>query len=368
MKLRRAILKYSEPLIVFTMWLLVFAAPLLIFQSNNQVVWSDVSRVWMGVLPLLLLFLVNHFLLIPFLFFRNNKALYFIAALGLVLVFSFSMYLMGQGNMDARPKPLPGMQQPPPPQFENRHLPGHPLPQTQHRRNPIPFPPFVNTFIIAILVIGFDAGLRMIFRWSKLEQEKTLLEKENVQNQLAFLRTQISPHFFMNTLNNIHAQIDIDAEEAKESIIKLSKLMRHLLYESQGEKTALKKEIDFIKSYVNLMKLRFSDKIKIDVQLPASIPEKEIPPLLFTSVIENAFKHGISYSNASFINIKINIAEDKLQLEVANSKTAHNNAKDENGIGLENTRKRLELLYPKNYAFSINETVKDFTVKISIPL
>lgn len=208
----------------------------------------------------------------------------------------------------------------------------------------------------------------MIFRWSKLEQEKTLLEKENVQNQLAFLRTQVSPHFFMNTLNNIHALIDVDTEEAKDSIIKLSKLMRHLLYESQGETTSLKKEIEFVKSYVNLMKLRFSEKVKINVEVPDLIPEKEIPPLLFTSVIENAFKHGISYSSASFINIKISTPEDKLLFEVTNSKTAQKAEESDHGIGLENTQKRLELLYPANYNFRIIDNEDDFTVVISIPL
>ena len=368
MKTKRGILKHTETLVILAIWLAIFATPLFLFQRDDSVEWSNVFIAWTGVLPFMLLFLVNHFLLIPFLFFKKSKTLYFLAALSLVIGFAFATYFMEQGNPDSRPKPLPGMQHPPPPQFENQRLTGRPPAQGQKGRNPIPFPPFVNTFIIAVLVIGFDTGLRMIFRWSKLEQEKTLLEKENVQNQLAFLRTQVSPHFFMNTLNNIHALIDVDTEEAKESIIKLSKLMRHLLYESQGEKTSLKKEVEFIKSYVNLMKLRFTDKVKINVVVPDLIPEKEIPPLLFTSVIENAFKHGISYSSASFINIKISIPENKLQVEVANSKTAQHVEKDENGIGLENTQKRLELLYPGKYDFTIIDNEKDFTVLISIPL
>ncbi len=143
----------------------------------------------------------------------------------------------------------------------------------------------------------------MMVRWSKLEQEKTLLEKENVQNQLAFLRNQVSPHFFMNTLNNIHALIDVDTEEAKEAIIKLSKLMRHLLYDSQAELVPLAKEMEFIQSYINLMKLRFSEKVKINLSIPDQLPDKSIPPFLFTSFVENAFKHGISYQNSSFIDI-----------------------------------------------------------------
>ncbi len=368
MKTKRGILRHSEILVILAIWLVIIAMPVLLFQRNDTINWSNVFVAWVGVLPFLLLFLVNHFLLIPFLFFKKSKALYFLSALSLVVGFTFTTWFMEKGNADFRPKPLPGMRQLPPSHIENQQLPDRPPHQGQQGRNPIPFPPFVNTFIIAMLVIGFDTGLRMIFRWSKLEQEKTLLEKENVQNQLAFLRTQVSPHFFMNTLNNIHALIDVNSEEAKDSIIKLSKLMRHLLYESQGEKTSLKKEIEFIKSYVNLMKLRFSDKVKISVVVPDLIPEKDIPPLLFTSVIENAFKHGVSYSSASFINIKISTPENKLQVMIANSKTAQNDENDENGIGLENTRKRLELIYPGKFDFRIVDNEKDFTVIISIPL
>ena len=351
MKLRRVILKLAEPLIVFTLWLLVFIAPILIFQNDDQVVWSDVNRSWLGVLPFLLLFLVNHLLLTPFLFFRNNRALYFIAAFSLVVAFSFSSYLSDKGNRDPRSKPMPRMHQSPPPQFENQPLPGNPPDQDQRNRTPIPFPPFVNTFLIAVLIVGFDTGLRMIFRWSKLEQEKTVLEKENVKNQLAF-----------------HALIDIDTEEAKDSIIKLSKLMRHLLYDSQAEKTTLQKEVEFINSYLNLMKLRYSDKVDIKVDLPDSLPETQIPPLLFTSLIENAFKHGISYNTFSFIHHKMEIVDSRLYFQLANSKNASKQGESQKGIGLENTHKRLQLLYADNYSLTLTDTEKSFTVNLEIPL
>jgi len=218
------------------------------------------------------------------------------------------------------------------------------------------------------LVIGFDTGLRMISRWSKLEQEKTLLEKENVQNQLAFLRNQVSPHFFMNTLNNIHSLIDIDAGEAKDSIIKLSKLMRHLLYESEAEQTPLKKEVEFIRSYINLMKLRFTDKVEIEVAIPENLPDKTIPPLLFTSLIENAFKHGISYKHPSFIRINLSVADGRLNFDIANSKQVKDVNDSTQGIGLKNTRQRLDLLYAGDYAFDISENENEFVVKLSLPI
>lgn len=124
----------------------------------------------------------------------------------------------------------------------------------------------------------------------------------------------------MNTLNNIHALVDIDTEEAKHAIIKLSNLMRHLLYDSEGTKTPIKKEIQFIESYIELMRLRFSEKVKITVTIPTIVPDKTIPPLLFTSLLENAFKHGISYKSESFINLNLSFTDTSLIFNIENSK------------------------------------------------
>ncbi|MEZ5196265.1 MAG: histidine kinase [Bacteroidales bacterium] len=229
-------------------------------------------------------------------------------------------------------------------------------------------PPFVNTFIISVLIIGFDTGIRMMIRWSKLEQEKTLLEKENAQNQLAFLRNQVSPHFFMNTLNNIHALIDLNSQEAKDSIIKLSKLMRYLLYDSDAEFVSLKKEMDFITSYINLMRLRFSDKVNISLQVPDNIPNKLIPPYLFISFVENAFKHGISYQNLSYINIDFSLDTEHLTFEIKNSVPELKKENKASGIGLENSKKRLDILYGKKYSLNIEKTKEDYKLTLIIPV
>jgi LytS/YehU family sensor histidine kinase len=184
---------------------------------------------------------------------------------------------------------------------------------------------------------------------------------------MAFLKNQVSPHFFMNTLNNIHALIDIDAEEAKDSIIKLSKLMRHLLYDSEEKLTPIKKEVEFIQSYIELMRLRFTDKVNIVVDIPEDIPDKSIPPLLFTSLLENAFKHGISYNQISFVKIVMSFSENRLNFIIENS----NHPRDReasSGIGIENTRKRLSLLYKDNFDLEILEEKEIYKVNLSIPL
>ena len=206
-------------------------------------------------------------------------------------------------------------------------------------RPPKQLPPLISFVVISILIIGFDTGLKLSVKWMQSEQQRAKAEKQSVENQLAFLRNQVSPHFFMNTLNNIHSLIDIDTEEAKESIIRLSKLMRHLLYDSEQNKIAIEKEFEFIRNYVDLMKLRFSDKVKISLLFPTEIPLKSIPPLLFTSFLENAFKHGISYQSESFVTIVFRIHDDMLDFEIINSNPESNGEKTNGGIGIVNSKK-----------------------------
>ncbi len=229
-------------------------------------------------------------------------------------------------------------------------------------------PPFANFLILSILIVGFDSGLLSSLRGINIENEKVRLEKENVASQLVLLRNQVSPHFLMNTLNNIHSLVDINAAEAKEAIIKLSKMMRYLLYETDSEKTTLKREIEFLESYINLMKLRFNEKVNITLNLPQNIPDRTIPPFLFTSLIENAFKHGISYKEESFIDIEMILGDDRLLLIVKNSKIDNKKVEEFSGIGIENTRKRLDLLYAKNYHLDIIDRKDIFIVNLSIPL
>ena len=187
--------------------------------------------------------------------------------------------------------------------------------------------------------------------------------------QLAFLRNQISPHFFMNTLNNIHALIDINTEDAKESVIKLSKLMRYLLYDSDHGKVPLSKEVEFIRSYVELMKLRYSDKVLINLSFPEIIPSMDISPMLFTSIVENAFKYGVSYQHESFIDILMNTDVNDLHFRIRNSVHLSEGKENESGgIGLVNLQKRLDLIYGKNHSITTAQSNDIFEINIRIPL
>jgi len=141
-----------------------------------------------------------------------------------------------------------------------------------------------------------------------------------------------------------------------------------LLYESEIEKIPIQKEIDFIKNYVDLMKLRFSDRVKINLNIPEQLPDKKIPPLLFTSYLENAFKHGISYQHTSFVNITFFVESDNLSFEVRNSNMSSEKDEEASGIGIENSRKRLDLIYGENYVLKIEDKKDEHTVSLTIPL
>ncbi|MGB5667400.1 MAG: histidine kinase [Maribacter sp.] len=360
--------KYFEPLIIITFWILLFASPLLFGQFQDDIVWDHVFEVWKNHLPLLGLFFVHRFLLMPLFFFKGKKVGYFIITLILILASTTIIHVFDdRSNQPPPPPPQDRMERP----FENRPeaVLGRefPPPNTPMQNNRGPIPVSANFIMLAILIIGFDAGLQISMRWANLEQEKFKLQKENVENQLAFLKNQVSPHFFMNTLNNIHALVDIDSEEAKQSIIKLSSLMRHLLYDSEEKLTPIKKEVEFIQSYIELMRLRYTDKVTIEVDIPNEIPDASIPPLLFTSLLENAFKHGISYNKASFIKIAMSFKKDWLNFKLENS---NHPIKTEasSGIGIENTRKRLDLLYKNEYDLTISDTGETYSVNLNIPL
>jgi len=172
--------------------------------------------------------------------------------------------------------------------------------------------------------------------------------------------------FFMNTLNNIHALVDIDTEKAKETVIELSKIMRYVLYDADQPKVLLTKEILFLNNYIGLMRIRFTDKIDIQTLYPETIPEVKIPPLLLITLIENAFKHGVGLNNEAYIRTSLLIEDDKLNYTVENSISFE--APRPSGVGLENLRKRLSLLFESDYLLNTTRDPEKYKVQLIIPL
>ena len=182
-----------------------------------------------------------------------------------------------------------------------------------------------------------------------------------------YLKHQINPHFLMNTLNNIHALVDIDAEAAKQTVLQLSDMMRYVVYDTGGNAIALKEDIKFVKNYIELMRIRYTDDVNISFNYPQRLQGRiNVPPLIFIVFVENAFKHGVSYNADSYINIDIEYKDGFVVGRFENS-VSEQSRKAKPGIGLENVRKRLDLIYGSEYELHIEDADNSYCVTLKIP-
>jgi len=384
----------QENLVYLVVWGLLFATPLLslyvrtISDSDATFNWTEVFLVWRRFAVYLVLFLIHNFLLAPLLVHQRRRVVY--VAVVVLVIAAFMVY---QYNSRPAFRPMgfkPPMeqadrhQQPhfnePSRTFDDERLPfDGPLPQNrqmrQMRHHDGP-PPIVGerdilAIIVLILMFGANLGIKSYFRSRDDRKRLEKLERENLAQQLEYLRYQINPHFFMNTLNNIHALVDINPEQAKDTILELSKMMRFVLYEGNKQGVPLSRELDFIRHYVALMQLRYTNKVKITLDLPQSTSDRQIPPLILITFIENAFKHGISYQHPSFIEISVSEHDGAMQFSCRNSKgdTPLNPPQGgkTGGVGLANIRKRLNLLYGHDYALRIKNDADTYSVELSLP-
>jgi LytS/YehU family sensor histidine kinase len=235
---------------------------------------------------------------------------------------------------------------------------------------PLPFRAMhlFNYGFTSLFLVFLSLGMRVLERHSQTEKLQKELEKEKLNSELAFLKNQISPHFFFNTLNNIYSLISINPEDSQKAVLRLSKLMRYLLYDSEHGNTKLSNEIDFMNNYIDLMKLRMTNKISLNVSFPEKYDDSNIPPLIFIPFIENAFKHGISNREKSFIDIRMTTGKDSILFRCANSliKSREESEPGQSGIGLDNVTKRLNLLFPGKHELKINKSDKEFEVLLQI--
>ncbi|MEI8202304.1 MAG: histidine kinase [Bacteroidota bacterium] len=338
-----------EPIVLGLIWLFVFTIPFFTNRSLEQINWGRVTKDWICAVFYLFVFLTNVYWLIPKYLFQKKYLNYSISALLLVVLATVAILIAIRFNAPIHPGGL--------------------NPANIHPPQPPPKPmlmEIIDNLIILILVIGGGIAFRLIEKWLSEEKLRMDAEKEQLKSSLALLRQQISPHFFMNTLNNIHALIDYDKEIAQDAVIKLSQLMRVLLYEN--ENYTLQNEINFVQDYIELMKIRLSENVEVIFDYPATIPQINFPPLLFVNFIENSFKHGILAVGNSFIHINFSIENAFLAVKITNFKT-HNaiNYIRSDKIGMNNSKKRLDLIYGKNYTFEVIETTSTYEVNVKVP-
>ena len=374
----------KELLVYLALWLILFVAPLLstyIGYTNSEdsmpFPWNDLWHIWRQYLFLLVAFLIHNFLLAPLIIYRHKRALY---SIGLTLLLSAFITILYIEKPDFRHR-HPRMHQED--RFPHRDMqPEVPFMEDEvHRPKPDgmtemrgPKPPLmfrdhdIVTVVILLLMIGMNLGLKYYFRHRQDRERLRMLERQNLEQQLEYLKYQINPHFLMNTLNNIHALVDIDPEQAKETIVELSKIMRFVLYEGSKQKVPLRQELIFLDNYIQLMRMRVADqKVEITVDIPQAIPDREIPPLMMITFVENAFKHGVSYQQHSFIDINIRIIEEQLHFVCSNSKVPQGED-HHGGLGLQNAKRRLDLIYGRTYHLDIDDKENTYTVNLTLPL
>lgn len=323
-------------------WGIVFGIPLFFFERNSTADYIDhYLRFISAPVSLMIIFYFNYCYLIDKFLFRKQTREYLLSNIVLIAFVTLCLHLWHELH-------IPGATPPPNPP---RHFP-------IKRLDGILF--FLTRDIIPlILATGMSVAIKMTSRWIQSENEIRELEKSRTEAELRNLRNQLNPHFLFNTLNNIYSLIALSPEKAQQAIMDLSKLLRYVLYENSPDFVPLQKEMEFVRNYVELMRLRLTDNTDIKISLPEQTNSGIlIAPLLFISLIENAFKHGVCNSHPSFIYIDITECSDqRIVCTIENSYFPKNETdKSGSGIGLDNLRKRLDLLYPGHYLLNIKHT------------
>lgn len=321
-------------------WVVVICFPLLFYVSSDpwDARFSRFLRFLGGPLSYMLVFYVNYLWLVPKYYFHKRYREFFLFN---VMVVGFGIVvLFGWWNLVAWVMP--------------NAIPPHRGPHRNH------WPMYFHGTLLLLLIIALSVAVKMSQRWQQLEKDKKDAEQSRTQAELKNLRNQLNPHFLLNTLNNIYALIAFDPVKAQTAVQELSKLLRHMLYDNQLNFVPLNKEVEFIKNYVELMKIRVTDHVKITTSIKVAPDDcTPIAPLIFISLIENAFKHGVSQDGTGSISIELSNDNGHVTCNIRNSNHPKQaNDKSGSGVGLEQVKKRLALIYPEAHKWEcgVDET------------
>lgn len=328
-------------------WGLVFGFPLFFtWKEGNPVSWIKFLG-YIGVpITFMVVFYMNYFVFIDRILFRRQLLLFIIVNLLLFVILSLGLHAWQEYYFI---------------HISHESHSGHK-----------PFPPpsvfVIRDGVMMALTAALSVAIRTTENWYVLEREKKELENARSEAELQNLKSQLNPHFLFNTLNNIYALIAINPERAQYAVHDLSRLLRHVLYEDNQKFVSLDHELSFMKSYIELMSLRLSGNVDLQVDMPDDGKGVRVAPLLFITLIENAFKHGVGPGSSSFIHIRFSWLEPAgICCYIENSyfpKTETD--RSGSGIGLENLKKRLELLYPEKYCLKTGREGDKFISELKI--
>jgi two-component system LytT family sensor kinase len=226
---------------------------------------------------------------------------------------------------------------------------------------------FISACFTSVIFLLFSLLLHFTIDWFLNERVQRDLENQRLTAELALLKSQINPHFLFNSLNSIYSLAYQRAENTPEAILKLSEIMRYMLYECNDNKVDLANELQYLQNFIDLQKIRFGDNSYVKFEVEGIITNQQIVPLLLISFIENAFKHGVANDPNAPIQLKITVDDGHLQFYMHNKKHLHNRDAA-GGIGLNNVKRRLKLLYPNQYHLNINDTADTYTCELSLIL
>lgn len=327
--------------------------PLFVFEHDDKRAIFWIYTYYYQLAFMLVAFYVNFLIIVPRYFFAKRRVNYIL----IVVIFAIALLFVSQYFYDfididgLRRENFPGGERRQPEGVWGLH------------------PRLIDNFFLLLLVLGFSTGMAIIQRLRQNETQQTKIEKARVDSELSFLKNQISPHFFFNSLNNIYALIAVDTEKAQDAVEKLSGLMRYLIYDSDIKTVELRKEFEFTQNYIDLMKQRLTSKVKLDINIQQKLPKVEIPPLIFIPFIENAFKHGISYRGNSFVTIDLKTGNDKVVFKCENSIPRQSREEDDKGgVGIVNIKKRLNLIYGGRAQLTMENDGAVHSVHLIIPL
>lgn len=320
-------------------WAVVFIMPALIFISEGNQRFEEALYRSLASLPFLMfLFYISYYWLIDRLWFKKRYILFILVAVVLILCISYSKYELFS--------------------YFALHKSKHKMP---------PFHAFVYfDFLSNLLPVVFAMAIRYAQRNFSLEIAQKEAQAQKLQADLTQLRYQLQPHFFFNALNNIYSLIAFDPQKAQQSVHSLSKLMRHFMQNSDQKQISLAEEVDFLQQYISLMQLRLTDKTTVQVDFPKQVPQLTIAPLLFISLVENAFKHGVSATAATTLSFSLKVEGNTVIFRSENTKIPTQESLYSSGIGIDNLKKRLTLLYPERHQYTIEEKEGKYIAQLTI--
>jgi len=228
-------------------------------------------------------------------------------------------------------------------------------------------------FLLTFFIAGSSTLIKIIADWARHLRERQNLETQTMQSELKFLKSQINPHFLFNTLNNLYALTLKKSDLAPEIVLRLSEMMRYMLYECNEKRVLLSKEVNYIKNYLELERLRQGKSVDIHFEVSGDISDQKIAPLMFIPFLENSFKHGLSNQlTQGFVDIRLMVDDQQVDFFIENSKPEspprQDHRRKSGGIGLVNVHRRLNLLYPEQYELKINDTPKTYSVNLHLAL